>query len=205
MFKLFRVLLYAGILIVLILLGIGAATIPMIKELPVDKTTSLNGITTIEDAVAACRESGLQGWELVRYAQKLTAEKITYSRLNPWDSPARAFARGMGYCQQQALALQKILWQLDISSKAVYSLENKFPPKEIDGIFEGERISAHTWLRVKIDGEERDVCPGSAANEPGVLHFIIISEVRYLHPLLKPFSHLGSIVENIKRYRANRS
>lgn len=40
-------------------------------------------VKTIEDAVRACRESGLTGWELVKFAQRLTATKFSYSRRNP--------------------------------------------------------------------------------------------------------------------------
>jgi hypothetical protein len=40
--------------------------------------------------------------------QNLAAKKFTYSRLNTWDTPSRAFERGIGYCEQQALALKKI-------------------------------------------------------------------------------------------------
>lgn len=82
-------------------------TRPLLRRLPKEGRVSLDGILTIDDAIAACHKSGLQDWELVAYAQKLAERKFTYSRLNPWDTPARAFERGRGYCQQQALALKK--------------------------------------------------------------------------------------------------
>lgn len=41
--------------------------------------------------VEACWRTELQGWELVAYAQNLAASKFTYSRLNTWDSPSRAW------------------------------------------------------------------------------------------------------------------
>ncbi len=34
-------------------------------------SVALDGIATLDDAVAACRRSGLAGWELVTYAQHL--------------------------------------------------------------------------------------------------------------------------------------
>ena len=60
--------------------------------------SSLDGVATIDDAVKACQDSGLKGWDLAAYAQNLTARKFSYSRRNPWDTPSRAFERGQGYC-----------------------------------------------------------------------------------------------------------
>lgn len=163
------------------------------------RRVSLDGITTIAEAIAACRQSGLQGWELVAYAQQLAARKFTYSRLNPWDTPARAFVRGRGYCQQQALALQKIYDGLGIPARSVFARRCTVPAKMVDGMPSTARVSGHVWLRVKIGDEERDVCPGSTENAPGVTQFEVVSQVRPLTPLLRPFTHLGSVIENIRR------
>ncbi len=124
-------------------------TLPLLRRLPKEGRVSLDGITTIDDAIAACRKSGLQGWELVAYAQQLAARKFTYSRLNPWDTPARAFKRGRGYCQQQALALKKIYDGLDIQASPVFATRCKFPAKIVDGMPSPARVSGHDWLRVK--------------------------------------------------------
>jgi hypothetical protein len=45
----------------------------------------------------------------------------------------------------------------------------------------------------------RDVCCGSRSNTPGVVHFTVLSGVKPLTPWLRPFSHLGSVIENIRR------
>jgi hypothetical protein len=82
--------------ILLILTGISTAgvftitllTIPLLRRLPKQGCVSMNGITTIDDAVEACRRTHLQGWDLVAYAQNLAAKKFTYSRLNTWDTPS---------------------------------------------------------------------------------------------------------------------
>ncbi len=60
-------------------------------------------------------------------------------------------------------------------------------------------VSGHAWLRVRIGDEELDVCPGSVNNKPGVTHFEILSKVRTWHRLLRPFTHLESALENIRR------
>jgi hypothetical protein len=85
-------------LVILASLALYLYTLPGLRRLPKGGRTTLGDVTTIEDAVAACRRTGLQGWGLVAYAQNLAARKFAYFRRNPWDSPARAFERGMGYC-----------------------------------------------------------------------------------------------------------
>jgi hypothetical protein len=135
----------------------------------------------------------------VAYAQQLAARKFTYSRLNPWDTPARAFERGRGYCQQQALALKNIYDRLGIHARPVFATHCAFPAKMVDGMPSPARVSGHVWLRVKIGDEERDVCPGSIENAPGVTQFEVLSQVRTLTPLLQPLTHLGSVIENIRR------
>jgi hypothetical protein len=187
--------------------GIGAAgvltvyllTIPLLRRLPKQSRVSMDGITTIDDAVEVCRRTHLQGWDLVAYAQNLAARKFTYSRLNTWDTPSRAFERGMGYCEQQALALKKIYDRLGIETRPVFTMRCKFPPKMIDGIPSPGGISGHAWLRVRIGDEERDVCSGSVDNKPGVTNFEILSKVLTWQPWMRPFTHVGSSIENIRR------
>ncbi|MGZ6389287.1 MAG: hypothetical protein ACXWQZ_08490 [Ktedonobacterales bacterium] len=179
-------------------------TLPLLRRLPEPSRVSLDGVTTIDDAVDACRRTHLHGWDLVAYAQHLVARKFTYSRLNPWDTPARAFARGLGYCQQQALSLQKIYDRLGIQSRPVYAPRCLFPPKTIDGMPWLGGVSGHAWLRVRIAGEERDVCPGSVPNTPGVTNFRVLSKVRTLYPWLRPWTHLASSIENVRRDMAAR-
>jgi transglutaminase-like putative cysteine protease len=159
----------------------------------------MDGITTIDDAVEACRRTHLQGWELVAYAQNLTARKFTYSRLNTWDTPSSAFERGMGYCEQQALALKKIYDRLGIETRPVFALRCKFPPKVVDGIPWAGGVSGHAWLKVRIGDEDLDVCPGSVNNKPGVTQFEVLSRVLTWQPWIRPLTHVGSSIENIRR------
>ena len=158
----------------------------------------MDGITMIDDAVAACRRTQLQGWDLATYAQHLAARKFTYSRLNTWETASRAFERGMGYCEQQALALKKMYDRLGIETRPVFALRCAFPAKLVDGMPWPGGISPHTWLKVRIAGEERDVCPGSLTNKPGVTHFHVLSKVHTWYPWLRPFTHLGSALTNIQ-------
>jgi transglutaminase-like putative cysteine protease len=174
-------------------------TIPLLRRLPKQNRVSMDGVTTIDDAVEACLRTHLQGWDLVAYAQNLAARKFTYSRLNTWDTPSRAFERGMGYCEQQALALKKIYDRLGIETRPVFAFRCKFPAKVVDGIQWPGGVSGHAWLRVRIGDEELDVCPGSVNNKPGLTHFEIVSKVRTWQTWMRPFTHVGSSIENIRR------
>ena len=174
-------------------------TIPRLRRLPKQDHVSMDGITTIDDAVEACKQTQLQGWDLVAFAQNLTAKKFTYSRLNTWDTPSRAFERGLGYCEQQALALKKIYDKLGFETRPVFCMRCKFPAKVVDGVYWPGGISGHAWLRVRIGDEERDVCSGSVKNTPGMTHFEIHSKVLNWYPWLRPFTHVGSSIENIRR------
>jgi hypothetical protein len=174
-------------------------TVPLLRRLPKPGRVSMNGITTIDDAVEACWRTHLQGWDLVAYAQDLAARKFTYSRLNTWDTPSRAFERGMGYCEQQALALKEIYDRLGIETRPVFALRCRFPAKVVDGMPSPGGVSGHAWLRVRIGDEELNVCSGSVNNKPGVTQFEILSKVRTWQPWLRPFTHLGSSIENIRR------
>jgi len=174
-------------------------TIPRLRRLPKQDHVSMDGITTIDDAVEACKQTQLQGWDLVAFAQNLTAKKFTYSRLNTWDTPSRAFERGLGYCEQQALALKKIYYKLGFETRPVFCMRCKFPAKVVDGVYWPGGISGHAWLRVRIGDEERDVCSGSVKNTPGMTHFEIHSKVLNWYPWLRPFTHVGSSIENIRR------
>ena len=121
-------------------------------------SAALEGIVTLDDAAAACRRSGLTGWELVTYAQRLVYRKFThYSCRNLWDTPAGAFRRGMGYCTQYNLALKQILDRLGFDVRAVFSLRVRVAE-------DPDWTMGHTWLRVRVRRAVR--CATSAPGTP---------------------------------------
>ena len=144
-------------------------------------------IETIPDAVAACRCPNLNGWELVTFAQHLVYRKFSYySCRNLWDTPAAAFRRGMGYCTQYNLALKQILDQLDFDTQAVFSLRVCVDDNP-------NWTMGHTWLRVRVNGETRDVCAGHANNLPGKVNFSALTPVWPGHGVILTLTHLGMI------------
>ena len=151
---------------------LAAALLPAAWKLRGRQPFALGDILTLDDAAAACRCSGLRGSELVAYAQRLVYRKFAfYSARNLWDTPARAFLYGMGYCTQYNLALAQLLGKLGIRSEAVYCARVQVADTP-------EWRMGHTWLRVTIDGVTQDVCAGRAENLPGQVGFTLLARVR---------------------------
>jgi hypothetical protein len=167
--------------------GAALAMLPGARRLPRYERTAVDGVVDLDDAVRACRLSGLDGWALVTFAQQLTARKFTlYSALNLWDSPARAFCYGMGYCTQYNLALKQLLDRLGFQTQAVFALRARFLDKE-------SWQMGHTWVRVTIAGETRDVCAGRVSNEAGKLNFVPVSRVFNGGAITLFLTHVGMI------------
>lgn len=181
-------LLAAQLLAALLLAGLGGlALLPSAWKLRRRQPLALHGIVTLDDAAAACRRSGLAGWALVTYAQQLVYHKFAvYSVHNLWDTPAAAFVYGMGYCTQYNLALKQLLQRLGIQSQVVFCLQ--VAVEEMPAWRMG-----HTWLRVTLDGDTRDLCAGRAENRPGAVGFTPLRRVLRGWPPLLLLTHLGMI------------
>jgi hypothetical protein len=156
-----------------------------LKLRPHYRRTTIDGITTLDDAVQACRRTGLQGWDLIAYAQQLVARKFAvYSTRNLWDPPARAFEYGMGYCMQYNLALRRILGCLGFETEAIFA-------RKVRVLTDPDWTMGHTWLRVTVQGEVREVCAGHPTNEPGHNHFEPLTPVHRGNLTLLGLMHLG--------------
>lgn len=164
----------------LILLIPGAA-----KLRPYYRRTTLAGVTTLADAMRASRLTGLQGWDLVAYAQQLVARKFAiYSTRNWWDTPARAFEYGLGYCAQYNLALKQLLDRLGFDTEVVFA-------RKVQVLTDPDWILGHTWLRVTVQGEVREVCAGYVTNEPGRNNFEPLTPVHHGSTVLLLLMHFG--------------
>lgn len=173
---------------VLLLSSTALLMLPGALRLGKIRSTSQDGIVTIDDAITACRATGLSGWALVAYAQRLVRRKFTvYSTRNVWDSPERAFEHGMGYCTQYNLALKEILDGLGFRTRTVFSLK-------VRDLADARWTMGHTWLRVTIDGKERDVCAGELQNTPGRNQFVPLWPVLPAPGPVPLLTHLGVIL-----------
>jgi hypothetical protein len=149
---------------------------------------TLDGIDTIDDAVHGCRRTGLDGWELVAFAQQLVYRKfVYYSLLNLWDTPARAFSYGMGYCTQYNLALRQILERLGFATETLFSSRVRLADRP-------DWRLGHTWLRVRVGDEWREVCAGRAENRPGHNSFEPVAPVHRGNDAILFLVHLGMVV-----------
>ncbi len=167
--------------------GFGLMLLPAWRALRSRGPIPLDGIETLDEAVAACQRSGLTGWDLVTFVQHLVLRKFAYySCRNLWDTPAGAFRRGMGYCTQYNLALKQILDRLGFKTRAVFSLRVRVADAP-------EWAMGHTWLRVRVDGEVRDVCAGHAENLPGQVNFTPLAPTWPGNDFVFFLTHLGMI------------
>jgi hypothetical protein len=137
-------------------------------------------------AVAACRRSGAAGGDLVDQASRLVHDRFTtYSVLHVWEQPETAFRRRRGYCTQYNGALAQILRGLGFDAWLVYAARVRFDDN-------AEWALGHTWVRVRLDGEVRDVCARSAGNRPGSVGFTCLGRVRRLGPVARVASGAGT-------------
>lgn len=160
---------------------------PALKYLINRRPTRLGEVRTLDDALALCRASGLAGWKLVSFAQHLVYDKFSiYSCRNLWDTPSLAFEYGMGYCTQYNLALGQLLSRLGFEVQPVFALR-------IRSTLRPDWTMGHTWLRVTLDGEMRDVCAGAPDNEPGAVSFIPLTRIHRGNAVTLFLTHLGLI------------
>ena len=158
------------------------------KDKYVVHPVSLDGVVTIDDAIAAGRETGLSGWELVAYTQALVRRKFTiYTTRFVWASPARAFEHGLGYCTQYNLALKQILDGLGFETRTVFCLK-------VRDLKDDRWTMGHTWLQVTVDGKQRAVCAGASHNAPGQNSFIPLWPVWPAPGPVPLLTHLGLIL-----------
>lgn len=167
--------------------GWGLLLLPAWRALTRRAPRRIDGVETLDDAVQSCRRTDFSGWELVNYAQRLVYHKFAYySCRNLWDTPAQAFRYGMGYCTQYNLALKQLLDQLGIEAQAVTSFKVHVRDN-------ADWSMGHTWLRVTVQGEMRDVCAGHAENLPGQVNFTPIAPVWPVGVPVLFLLHLGMV------------
>ena len=150
----------------------------------------------LNEAIDECRASQLTGWELVRLVTDTVHKNMKYSLTNPYMLHATAFRNGRGYCVQQAFCVADILRSLGVDVQPVYARSVK--------VTDSGLVSGHTWNRVRIDGEERDVCSCHAGNSPGSVNFVPLTQVKRYTGAVVAAGYLGSLFVCIQRHLKNK-
>ena len=187
---LWRLARIAPIAVLAIAIGTPLYALPATLSLPGGQRPGVKKLT-IPQAADQLRESGERGWSLVEAARALVGQRMQYCRRNSFDSAARAFERGYGYCMQHAYALAHLLAQLGFETKVVQAFRNRFP----DG-----NITSHAWVSVTVDGETRYVDPLFYDAQAGAIDFTPLSEVLDISPTFKAFTWWGAPAVNAHRY-----
>lgn len=174
----------------MILLGGTIFALPALALLPRGRRPGLEPLS-LSEAATLLQGSGKTDWELVEEARLLVNRRMHYCRRNSWDSPARAFDRGYGYCMHQSLALEALLRGLGFSCRLVQCVDNEFP---------GGFRSGHSWVRVVWQGEERDADPTFPDSPTGTLAFEIRGRVTGFSPWFLALTLWGSGLVNAGRF-----
>lgn len=101
----------------------------------------------LDEAINLCRGTGLSGWEMVGYVNRLVNENMEYSVDIPFTMHRKAFRIGKGYCVQQAFCVRDILKTLGYRVQLVYCRKAIFK--------DTGTTSGHTWCRVSIDKKSK--------------------------------------------------
>jgi transglutaminase-like putative cysteine protease len=176
--------------IVSIVVGLPLYALPATLSLPPGPRSGI-GELTLPGAANQLQATGMTGASLVEAARALVAERMHYCRRNSFDSPAKAFERGYGYCTQQAYALAELLTRLGIEAKVVHAFRNRFPDGTVGG---------HSWVSLSVDGETRFVDSIFYDAEVGEITFTPASKVLDHKLLFKRMTAWGESALNAHRY-----
>ena len=151
------------------------------------KPRALQEIETLDDAVAVCQRSGLSGWELVTSAQRLWSyHQFAFYSCRTCGIRQRSLPTRHGILHQNNLALKQILDRLGFASRlSLVQVRVRQPWPDWS--------MGHTWLRVTVDGETRNVCAGHADNLPGQVNFTPLAPVWPGSDLVLFLTHLGMV------------
>jgi len=176
--------------ILAIMVGVPFYAMPATMTLPQGPRPGIEKLT-LAQAADQLRASKRTGWQLVEAARALVARRMDYSRRNSFDTAARSFERGYGYCTQQAFALAELLGRLGFEAQVVHAFQNKFP----DG-----SLGAHAWVSVTVDRETRYIDSLFYEPQAGEISFTPVSDVLGISPVFKLFAWWGATAVNAHRY-----
>lgn len=167
--------------------GAAAAALPVLAAVPAAQVRRPDGVDTLDDAVAACRASGLTGWDLVEHARRLVHRKYAqYTIVTLWESPASSFRHSRGYSSQYNGALAAILVALGFEVQRVWATRVRSA-----GLPEPWWRTSHSWVRVTHAGRTKDACAYDADAPVGQVSFVPLTEVRPFGPATRRNTRIG--------------
>jgi len=173
-------------------LAVGAPlyALPATLSLPSGQRPGVEKLT-IPQAAQQLRQTGKTGWALVEATRALVGQRMQYCRRNSFDSAAKAFERGYGYCVQHAYALTHLLAQLGFEAKVVQAFRNRFPDGD---------VTSHAWVNVTVGDETRHVDALFWNAQAGRIVFTPLSKVTGISPAFKVFTWWGATAVNAHRF-----
>jgi hypothetical protein len=176
------ILIFILIFCLIIFIGVIFVSIPAMCALPAGIRPGIEDLA-IDDAIEIIKRKKLNKHQIVEESRILIITRMKYCRRNSYDSFRIAFRRGYGYCIQQAQALAYILRKLGFNADVIQSTRNKFKNGKIGG---------HAWVRVLIDGAEKQIDASGGEYDDDTLTFTPLSRVTELKGLFLWIALWGS-------------
>jgi len=170
--------------------GVPLYALPATLSLPRGQRPGVAKLT-IPQAAQQLRQTGETEWALVEAARALVGQRIQYCRRNSFDSAAKAFERGYGYCMQHACALAHLLAQLGFEARVVQAFQNRFPNGD---------VTSHAWVSVTVDGKTRHIDPLFWDAQADRIAFTPLSRVTGISPAFKALTWWGATAVNAHRF-----
>ncbi len=149
---------------------------PLVLLAPSAQRRRPQQVDNLADAVIACQETGLVGWDLVDYATGLVHRKFShYSFWHLWETSERAFINSRGCAEQYNMALGRVLHELGFKVQPVHS-------SRVAMGNDPWWHAGHSWLQVTHERRTLDVCASMPTNKAGEVGFVPYAEVRPMWP-----------------------
>lgn len=167
--------------------GAAAAALPVLASVPRAQRLRPDGVDTLADAVVACRETGLAGWDLVEYARRLVHRKYAqYTIVKLWENAPSSFRNSRGYSSQYNGALALLLTELGFEVERVWATRVRYGPTP-----EPWWRTSHSWVRVTHEGRTRDACAFDGDAPVGDVSFVPLTEVRHFGKRTRRNTRIG--------------
>lgn len=156
----------------LALLAGAAVVAPVVIGSPRPRRAAAGEASTLDELVAEARQTGLSGWGLVDHLTQAVHQRYQHASVwHLWEPPATSFRNGRGCSNQYNSALASVLRRCGFEARLVHAARVRMDRAPWWN-------SGHTWVRVRHEGRERDVCAAKASNRAGSVGFVPMTYVR---------------------------